>query len=164
MLKRSYDSRVPNSMSFLFQNPRQSQLGEKQAYGMRDTYEYLDFNPALNWIDSETKKDQIVEHMQALIDVAKKRDLELTFSSGRWGVGPMSSEEALARVLKAKSTKGWPLVQTEDLNMADLPYFLQMRSTNGQPIDYDYHPESEAWDLFKARGQYDSAKNNKKKQ
>jgi uncharacterized protein (DUF1778 family) len=121
----------------------QPQLGEKQAYGVRDTYEYLDRNPALF---GTIEKDQVATYIQALIDVAKKRNLELTFSSGRYGVDPMSSEEALARVLKAKS-----------MYDEDLPHFLGMRSTNGQPIDYDNHPESEAWDLWQAH--YDSAKN-----
>ena len=112
------------------------------AYGVYDTYSvderWLDGGPP--W--GKTKK-QVAEDTKRFADEAKAQDLNLTFSSHRYGEGSMSPDEAIAKILKAKTKKD--LMGYDK----DLPYFYTLATqepgffnflSERKPLDYDNHP------------------------
>ena len=114
----------------------------KMAYGVYDTYSvderWLDGGPP--W--GKTKK-QVAEDTKRFADEAKAQDLNLTFSSHRYGEGSMSPDEAIAKILKAKTKKD--LMGYDK----DLPYFYTLATqepgffnflSERKPLDYDNHP------------------------
>jgi hypothetical protein len=131
---------------------------EKKAYGYSDDHyiaeRYLDGGE----IEGMTKEEAIL-YTKLLSDAAKRKNLELSFSSeGYDSDNAFDVDEAIKRLSEASD---------EDLSSYDnpnLPYYRYYKSpskffglVSGKPINYNSLPEDVAWKAFEKAQQ----KNNK---